>query len=309
MPAQASSSSARAPFNTHGVLLPYRSLAGSFLLRPSLWEDSQVIRCGTVEAHLKNVLELFATAPRNLSLTEGKTSHIALDVGANIGVLTLCLNELLKARGRKFKVLSFEPNPYVFRRLQTTMALNGCPENIVLRNVALADKASPQANLHCVDPIEIYQGNHSLLLNEKIAGSLSGHIRSVSVAVSTVDAEVERLKSSISAEEGCSPRVSFIKIDVEGAELAVLRGARKTLQEDRPFVILELQPSRLLHLGIEPVDFQWLYESGYYCYGINSTGELGLVSQEFLGDLIARGDDVFRDALLSPVLLDRPSLD
>lgn len=60
-------------------------------------------------------------------------------------------------------------------------------------------------------------------------------------------------------------RLDFLKIDVEGAELAVLRGARQTLARFRPRLLVELNPAALRAAGSEPDDLlSLLHDFGYH---------------------------------------------
>ena len=56
-----------------------------------------------------------------------------------------------------------------------------------------------------------------------------------------------RTQDGLREELGFHP--DLVKIDVEGYEIAVLRGASRTLREDRPVLFLEVHPERIVHLG------------------------------------------------------------
>jgi len=60
-----------------------------------------------------------------------------------------------------------------------------------------------------------------------------------------------------------------IKIDVEGFELNVLRGARLTLEKHRPLLFLEINPEALDSVGAQAAELTWLLKyQGYahFCY-------------------------------------------
>jgi FkbM family methyltransferase len=140
----------------------------------------------------------------------------AVDVGANVGVLTLRLASKVGAG----KVLAVEPNPVAYDRLLKNVDLNKL-ENVVAKRIALAE-SDGSATLH-IGTGPLRNATASLV-------SLRGLDGSSTVEVTTLD----RL-----LEESDLPPVSVIKIDVEGMEPAVLRGATGVLQRDHPDLMFE----------------------------------------------------------------------
>ncbi|MEO0983582.1 MAG: FkbM family methyltransferase [Pseudomonadota bacterium] len=135
---------------------------------------------------------------------------VAVDVGANKGVYTYFLSRLCD------RVVAFEPNP----RLAGTIGAYGL-KNVEIRTKALSD-VEGDATLH----IPLSRAGR---LQNNIASleHADGDSEAVAVPVSSLDAE--RLTD-----------VSFVKIDVEGHELSVLRGAEQTLRRDRPTLLVEV---------------------------------------------------------------------
>jgi FkbM family methyltransferase len=150
-----------------------------------------------------------------------KPDDLVVDVGANIGVYTKFLSLWVGGKGT---VISLEPVPrtYAFLRYNArTLGLG----NVVTLPFALADRdgtgrmevprnAGGQSNIYL-----------ARLLDE-----------SRSPGGQTVDVQVRRLDSIL----GLSGNPSFIKIDVEGNELAVIMGAGRTLQRARPQLLIEI---------------------------------------------------------------------
>jgi FkbM family methyltransferase len=141
-------------------------------------------------------------------LVEG--GDTVLDVGANIGYVTLLVADRVGPAG---SVLAVEPEPTNYRLLSESVRRNGF-DWVDLRRVALSD-APGRGSLN-VHPSN--KGKHSLLGN--------GTGTSVAVDVTTLD-------------ELDVPDVDLVKVDVEGAEPAVIRGGRDTLRDARPIVVTE----------------------------------------------------------------------
>lgn len=140
---------------------------------------------------------------------------VFVDVGANQGDFTLLAASLVGPAGR---VVAFEPDPDNVAALRENLRLNGFA-NVEVRAVALADEAG-SATLHR----SAISGWHSL--NE---GGNTGGRPPITVALERLD------------DLGLT-RLDVLKIDVEGAENAVIRGAMNTLHRCRPVVLLDTHP-------------------------------------------------------------------
>ena len=146
-----------------------------------------------------------------------KPGGCAVDVGANLGVLTCLFSRLAGKNGR---VLSFEPSPAAFRKLSLTVAVNGLA-NVEIFNLGCGARSGVMDLFH----INRCSGNSTLRPEE---GKSFGAREPVKmVALDDVLGE-RRLK------------VDLLKIDTEGFEDEVLRGAQRLLLRDRPVLSLEL---------------------------------------------------------------------
>ena len=145
-----------------------------------------------------------------------KRNTVILDIGANIGCHCVGLNK--KNMGRNMKVVAFEPQPFVFDILQFNMK-NNCA-NYECYNVGLSDTETkiflemPDYTL-CENP-----GGFNLDLQGK------DHTKTP-IQIKTLD--------SYNFEN-----VSLIKIDVEGLENQVLKGAYSTILRSKPIMIIEI---------------------------------------------------------------------
>lgn len=145
-----------------------------------------------------------------------KEGMVVLDVGAHVGYFSLIMARLV---GPKGKVFSFEPRVLNRRFLETHIRLNG------IRNVYVYPK--------CV-------GDHvGEVMFETRTGSGTGHISNdgnTTVRMTTIDLLVQF---------GGIPSPDLIKIDVEGAEMRVLRGGLETIRNTLPTIILAVHSEGL----------------------------------------------------------------
>jgi len=137
-----------------------------------------------------------------------------IDVGANVGYYTLMAASLVGSTGR---VIAFEPSAYAFKRLEETIRKNNLKQVQAVR-AGLSDTNS-QSQLF-VSP---RKGNHTPSMVP------SGGVRPVDVAV-------RRLDDYLAEHE--IDHVDLMKIDVEGFEPNVIRGAGKYLERGRIHAIL-----------------------------------------------------------------------
>jgi FkbM family methyltransferase len=194
-----------------------------------------------------------------------KPGDRCVDVGANVGVHTVRLGHLA---GEDGEVIAIEPDPGVAQRAQRNIALNGLA-NVRVVNAAASDKAG-KAELYRPGPWDTNRGRASLLHHAYLTGA------TISVPAVTVD-------------EVCGgDRVALIKVDVEGHEGAVVRGAAGTIERDAPSVIFEYAPELLDDPAQSP--FEWLADRGYVMFAVRAarhgvTGRMRLALDPVRGRL------------------------
>ncbi len=145
---------------------------------------------------------------------------IALDVGANIGIFTLLL---LDAVGPSGFVWAFEPDPQNLPWLLCNLEANGAQQAVRVERVAAS--RSP-------GKLPLYQD----LTTSRTSSLVPNAWHPDPAPVAEVMVETRPLDDYLNA----MPRVDFIKIDTEGAELDVLEGSKRLLAKFRPTVLVEV---------------------------------------------------------------------
>ncbi|WP_156297862.1 FkbM family methyltransferase [Mycobacterium paragordonae] len=142
--------------------------------------------------------------------------RVSLDIGADVGEFAIAM--LSSSRS----VIAFEPRPAQARNLALMFTAVGAPVRI--EAVALSDEAGVTA----MRVVESDPGrstiDHENVLDTAVGGP-----------VATIDVPVKRL------DDLRLDNVGLVKIDVEGHELAVLRGAVNTLRRNRPTIVVEAE--------------------------------------------------------------------
>jgi FkbM family methyltransferase len=137
-----------------------------------------------------------------------------LDIGANIGETTLAFSRLT---GKNGKVISFEPDPVTFLRLQEHLELNNC-KNVIAINKGLGNSESEMI---------LEKGENNSGGNRISPLQTSGE----QISITTLDKIYHGLNIT---------SLDFIKIDVEGYELHVLEGGKETIGKFKPEFFIEL---------------------------------------------------------------------
>lgn len=175
---------------------------------------------------------------------------VIVDVGANLGVFSLLLAKQHPHR----EVHAFEPSPSTFQALKKNISHNGV-DNVVANEKAVGD----------VDEWTSFQADPESRATARFSGESSAH----AVEVSCVQLDTY-------LEQHDVDRVAFLKVDVEGFEMSVFRGARSLLKEHRAsMVYFEVCPGMSQQAGYGPTDATaFLDTCGYSLFRIESGGTL-----------------------------------
>lgn len=167
----------------------------------------------------------FEPGTRNALRKLVKPSSLVLDIGANIGAHSLLLAQLVGPQGR---VLCFEPTDFAYRKLQRNLDLNpGLASRVTPFHCFLAEKDDKDV------PDAIYS-SWPLTEGEDL------HAKHLGQPMPTTKARARSI-DGVLAEIG-NPLVQLVKIDVDGFETEVLRGATSLLGISRPVFMMELSP-------------------------------------------------------------------
>ena len=167
-----------------------------------------------------------APTSRTIALVAGK-SKLFLDIGSNIGIYAVYVGVKFPA----VKTIAFEPVPAIWEKNRAFHRANKLSDQVTL-NLALSDQDGPQKIfLPILAGIEEEQ---TATLNEKSWQAHAEKVQAIEIQCLTLDTFAA--KNPLPAGPCC------VKIDVEGFEAAVFRGAKQFLAERRPWIVCELLP-------------------------------------------------------------------
>jgi FkbM family methyltransferase len=178
----------------------------------------------------------FETAEIERAIDLATAGEAAFDVGANVGVYTVAIARAAD----NGVVVAVEPDTVTIGRLTANLARNSLDNVLVVE--AVANESDGTAELHIADDAayssigKIEAGHHTV-----------GSRLVTSVRLDTLWADLGR------------PAVSIVKIDVEGAEVCVIRGARDMLTSEHPALLLEANSREhldLLEAELRPLGYR-----------------------------------------------------
>ncbi len=178
-------------------------------------------------------LGLMGTADKRFLTAQVRPGMTVVDIGANQGLYSLLFARLAGGGG---KVIAFEPDDMLYRALAANVASNE-GGNVRTRNTALGSRAGTMTLHRSL----FNSGDNRLSPQAEQAGPREG-----------VEIRVERLDQALAGE-----RVDFIKMDVQGWEMEVLRGMQGLLDEpsQTPLAIyFEFWPQGLRDAGSDPLE-------------------------------------------------------
>lgn len=171
-----------------------------------------------------------------------------IEVGANIGYFTLLMADSLRRNEPVGRVHAFEPYAPVFDQLEKNATLN--------QHLPISVYQSAMTDRDGTVSLFVPADEHARTNASLVAGLFPQKGANVVSAM-----QLDTFVASSGLE-----RIDFLKMDCEGAEPAVLRGAQRTLADFRPDILCEVLPSTEQELDRHFSDL------GYYKYLITETG-------------------------------------
>ena len=174
---------------------------------------------------------------------------VFVDVGANIGLMSLVAALRL---GDKGQVIAFEPSEKTRQIAQHNIEINNLEDKITLLSKGLGSK---QDRKLLFDNLDINRGAASFVKGKESRGGEE-------IEITTLDTNY------------ANHRIDVLKVDVEGYELEVLKGAVKILQRKRPPVLIVECTEETEHQDFTRVDlfnFILTTQPKYKCYKLKGT--------------------------------------
>ena len=156
-----------------------------------------------------------------------RSGMVSIDVGAHFGLFSIFLQKQTKGT-----VYAFEPTPSTLKVLRETLKINRCIDSVHVIPAAVDEK--PGKAVFFINNIPGAVSN-SLVKPDNAEFPQTGY----EVNVMSIDQFVKERNI----------RIDFIKIDAEGAELGVLKGGWKTINENKPLIILAMHPKSIAQRG------------------------------------------------------------
>jgi FkbM family methyltransferase len=202
-------------------------------------------------------------------------SSLVLDIGANIGAHTLRLAKLVGPKGR---VKAFEPTDFAFRKLRRNLDLN-------------PSLASRVEAFHCFltadDGITVPNAIYS---SWPLLPETGLHAKHLGREMQTKAAQARSLDSILA--ERSDRKVQLVKLDVDGFECDVLRGATALLRDLRPIFVMEFAPYVLEERGASLDQLiSYFIPNGYVFYDERTQKQLPSTARD-LQRLVTSGESM-----------------
>tara|TARA_X000000950_G_scaffold289477_1_gene413956 strand:+ start:1344 stop:2198 length:855 start_codon:yes stop_codon:yes gene_type:complete len=197
------------------------------------------------------------------------------DIGAHIGIVTLAISRNIKKNG---VVFAFEPSKVNLNFLRYHIACNN------LKNIKVIDKLVSSSD-----------NKKSIFFESKEASGMNSII-----SINKKDITKKIITQSTTLDIFCNSNNVYpdiIKVDIEGSEIEMLRGAKKILKKYKPLIFLSYHPYHIKKLGYQnSLIFDILTKLNYKIYDLEGNQPLKLKNSEYLLIHKKRNmDDIFKE--------------
>ena len=181
---------------------------------------------------IKNEKKLY----KMINFLNTSDKKILVDVGSNVGSVTLPLAKLFNSS----TIISIEPTNFAFSKLKKNLNLNpNLKKRIKLFNVFISDKKKKINFVHSSWDLKAKHKKHEIHL---------GTLKKTSNKIQSLSQLLKKIQK----------KIDFIKIDVDGYEIDVLRSGKKIINKYKPIIYFEFAPYLYREFGYSPkvlIDF------------------------------------------------------
>lgn len=188
------------------------------------------------------------------------------DIGVNIGLHTV----FLKDKYPDLEVIAFDPSPFSWKYFELSVKFNNM-KNVRTERIALSDNNGT---------LEFFNWGE-----ESSADSLKNTLR-----VKGVEPNIIKVPSVRMDDISDLPAITVVKMDCEGAEYSILKGATETIRKNKPLFLLEFNKINIKAFNVEVNHiFELLKELNYSLYDL----EFNLLNSEQMMDLHDKSEENF----------------
>jgi FkbM family methyltransferase len=205
-----------------------------YVQEPARWQKEFVFRTKSHEAAANLKLKQL--------LDRCPDGNVIVETGGHVGDTTLWMSEYLRSKRIQSRLVTFEPDVSKMCYIRANLAANGLSSYAEVRNMGLADSVGSGA---------LHKGPHAGGWDVKIGASAGAADHTI--RLSTLDVEL-----------GTAQPIYLMKIDVEGLEVSVLKGAARLMQQQRPLVMVESCDVQLRSKGTTAAKLRELFGTMQY---------------------------------------------
>lgn len=180
-----------------------------------------------------------------------RPGDITVEVGANLGYYTI---QMARSVGPEGRVVSFEANPRMASYLKRSVIFNGVSDRIDVIEKAASDTT----------------GRLSFMLSRRFSGS--GHLLVTESGIAEDQSIIE--VDAIRVDDLGLDRIDFLRMDAEGSEPLILKGAEKALSNPEITICMEWSPIQIRSRASVPELVDWLAAQGFKFWRIEPDSSL-----------------------------------